>query len=171
MLFINRTSCLLQLHTHLQILSLDLAFQTSSFSYNALHLAVMETEGAAWSVKAGVVHQALWDGLSSRSQNAPVLQQHAGAWGVSRDDLFPVLLVNLQRDSGRSGGHPSACSGLQAIRAAMRSTNELCMELSWGRLPLHQHNHSSSGTTGRGASSIPYILYVASHQCWYRTVC
>lgn len=108
--------------------------------------------------RLAVVHVAPRGELSPLSQNAPVLLQHAGAWGVGRDDLFSVLLVNLQRDSGRSRGHPSERSGLQAISTAMRSTAELCMELGWGRLLLHQHEHSSSGTTGR--ESHLYRIYV-----------
>lgn len=126
--FINWTSCLLHLHGRSPNLPLDLAFQTSSFSHNALHLAVTPTEGAgrerlAWRMwYRGAVCRPL-------SPDAPVLlQQYAGAWGVSRDDLFSVLLVNLQRDSGCSRGHLSARSGLQAISTAMKSTTELYMK-------------------------------------------
>lgn len=79
MLFINGTSCLLHLHTRSPNLPLDLAFQPPSFSRNALHLVVTATEGAAQTVKAGVVHVALRGGPSALSQNAPVQRQHAGA--------------------------------------------------------------------------------------------
>lgn len=116
------------IHTCSPNFPLNLVFQASLF-HNALHLAVTATERVVQPVKAGVAHVALRGELSPLSQNALVQKQHAESQGFSRDDLFLVLLLNLQRDSGRSGGHLSAGSGLQAISIMMPFTTELCMKL------------------------------------------
>ena len=89
---------------------------------------------------------------------SPVQQQHAGAWGVSRDDPFSVLLVNLQRDSSCSRGHLSPRSGLQAMSTAMRSTTELCMEAWLRTASVTPTQPLELGDNRKGPPSILYIL-------------
>lgn len=68
--------------------------------------------------------------------------------GVSKDDPFSVLLVNLQCDSGCSRGHLSARSSLQAIRTTMSPTTKLCME-AWLRVASVPY-HTKMATAARG---------------------
>lgn len=65
-------------------------------------------------------HRRHWMPLCRSNTHGP--PRGGGEWwvGQKENDPFSVLLVNLQLDSGRGRGHPSARSGLQAMSVATR---------------------------------------------------